>query len=247
MSSLFDVPAQLVLVLTLAASGGEPAAAPRTAVTPTPVAAVVEAAAIRPIPFREQTWLAALESGAGGEPLAAEASRIFRTSGGRYYVPVASERQRILELRKDADIAALVAFGQARRHAETLRAALKRSPTASDLYLAHVLGADRSIALISSAASDQDRLVSDVLPGLADDWPELRPTGGRAASVGALVARLKLAIERRPTGAEVAQWFGRARRSLGGDIAARGEEERPSSGNGAEASSSSWQTVVLVD
>jgi hypothetical protein len=112
LSSLLDVPAQLALVLSLAAStaGNEPPTAP-VAETAAPAAsiAVTPERLEGPLRFGERAWLRALKEAPTEAGADSYAARIFITSGGRFYIPTAVERRRILDARHDAALAARVA------------------------------------------------------------------------------------------------------------------------------------------
>lgn len=142
MSSLVDVPAQLALALTLAAGAPEPP--PLQA----PAAAISHQVDLR---FTEQSWLAGLKAHGAELGHSEAATRIFRTSSGRYYVPVPEERQAILTLRHKAHIALPLAARLARANAEALRQRLGRAPTAADLYLAHVWTLEIAAGMIEAA------------------------------------------------------------------------------------------------
>lgn len=209
MSSMFDVPQHLIMLLALAVSGGDAGR-----VTPAPPAPAMAAAsaASSPITFRDQVWLEALKCGAGGEELAGDAVRVFRTSGGRYYVPVESDRRQIMELKRDADIAALVAFGFARCNGAVLRNGLSREPSAGELYIAHVLGGETALDLIRLAGREPETRLKDRWPEIAAALGELKDARGPTATVGAVVSRMKAGVERRPSGEEVAAWFANGQR-----------------------------------
>ncbi len=93
LSSLLDVPAQLALALSLAAStvATEPPRAPSTVTMHPPVSitALVAEPLEGPYRFSEGNWLRALKEDLP-QDAHGYAQSIFRTSGGRYYVPRAS-------------------------------------------------------------------------------------------------------------------------------------------------------------
>jgi hypothetical protein len=139
LSSLVEIPAGLCLVLSLAAAGAD--APPRQQV-------LLQTASQTPPArgasyFDKQGWLHAIKTGAGqsaGDDLANLRTRIFLTSGGRYYVPERRARRHILAFRARPEIAGRVAFGLARMHREILTRRLARLPTAAELFIAHRLG-----------------------------------------------------------------------------------------------------------
>ena len=172
MSPLLEVPAQLALVLTLAASG--PGDGALTAPPSTDAAGICSTQLLlNPEPlegtyrFSEGSWLRALrEDLPASEPLAAYSGRIFKTSGGRYYVPDAADRRAILASRANAALAARVAEIFAARNAERLRVALHRSVSSRDLYLAHIFGSEAAIAFILQTESHPNDPAAQSAPDL---------------------------------------------------------------------------------
>ena len=70
--------------------------------------------------------------------------------------------------------------------------------------------------------------VSRLFPDIVAAHPELSETRGRPTTVADAVARLKRTVERQPSGAEVAVWFGRGSGfALAGDLKGRAEDEPP--------------------
>lgn len=192
MSSLFDVPIHLVMILALAVGGGEtsgPALEPHTA---------AREQAGGPYRLSEQIWLGALEAGVGGDILEDYRPSIFLTSSGRYYVPAEAHRTKILELRREPAIAALVTLGLARRNAALLAPRLGRTVTAGDLYVAHVLGADTAATLLSAAERTPALAASTVLPDLVSAGPGLGGKDGKPLSVSGLVKRLTRSFSKLP-------------------------------------------------
>ncbi|MGZ5824131.1 MAG: hypothetical protein ACXWJ2_09330 [Hyphomicrobium sp.] len=177
MSSLFEVPAQLALVLTLAASG--PGEVTRAAPPPVDMAAVAPTQVLLdlrhegPYRFSESSWLRALREDLPAEAaLPAYSGRIFKTSSGRYYVPAAAERRPILAARANADLAARAAQAFAAHNASRLRAALRRPATAGDLYIAHVFGPEAAIAFIRQAEATPNDPAARQAPDLVPSEPE---------------------------------------------------------------------------
>lgn len=190
MSSLFDIPQSLALILALAAADGGPPA-DRASLTAVPAAAV--SADPNPYRFTDQSFMAAIESGAGGAELADVRRGIFRTSSGRYYVPSESERRRIQVLKRDSDLAALLAFSNARRNVPAMKSALGRRPEAGELYLAHVIGTDTAVKLIRLAQDRPLASVSSALPEVAAEFPEIGKLKGTSAQARTVYERLSRA------------------------------------------------------
>jgi hypothetical protein len=194
-SSLFDIPAQLAMLLSLAAAtaGHEPPAPLKPAREHH--AAIAAEPLVGPMRFGERAWLRALhESGVEAQGYA---SRVFVTSGGRYYVP-ATERQRILEARTDAALAARVARAAAERNAMRLRAATKRAPAAGDLYIAHIFGPEVAISLLRAVGEDADAPLKARLPALAAAVAEIDEVRGKTLSVSQFYRQLAGALREPP-------------------------------------------------
>jgi hypothetical protein len=246
-SSVFDVPQQLVMLLALAVADAEPA---HVVPPPAPVAATAASQPSAAIAFRDEVWLEALKCGAGGQELASDASRVFRTSSGKYYVPDEQDRRRVMDLKGDADVAALVTLGFAHCNARTLRKELSREPTAGELYLAHLFGSALAMDAISAAERDPQARFRDRLPDAATAFPELKAHRGAPSTVASTIARLKAGVERQPSGEEVAEWFANSSRMTLG-LALKGAVEDDARGatagaNTVHASAASWGWSVTV-
>jgi hypothetical protein len=195
LSPLLDVPAQLALMLTLAASG--PSDGAGTAPPSTDAAAIGSMQLLlNPEPlegtyrFSEGSWLRALrEDLPVNDPLAAYSGRIFKTSGGRYYVPDAADRRAILASRADAALAARVAEIFAARNAARLRIALHRPASSGDLYIAHIFGSEAAIAFILQTESHPNDPAAQSAPDLVPVAPE-PATGAPPVTLAQLYNRL---------------------------------------------------------
>jgi hypothetical protein len=142
--------------------------------------------------FIEQTWLAMVKQEGPKQGMQAYADAISE-SGGRLTVSDPAMRDKILQLRNDPQVSAVMAGALTQRNRDQLAGALGRQPQAGELYMAHVLGARGAADLIRAAASDPARIA-------ARDFPEAAAANrgifydkaGRARSVqevyGALAA-----------------------------------------------------------
>ena len=201
MSSLLDVPAQLALVLYLAAAtvSGEPARAPAGAAVPSASAVPLVAQPLAgPLRFSEAMWLKALKDGASGSETQEYAAAIFQTSGGRYYVPVEAERVRILAARESAELAGRVAQAFALNNARHMAAVLRRAPTPGDLYLAHVFGPEAATAFIELVVANPHADAAKHVPEPAQDAPALLSVGRTPLTLAQLYIRLTAALRQRP-------------------------------------------------
>jgi len=187
-SSLFDAPVQLLIVLATAIAG--PDAVPPSAVSSAPVASPVTLTSEGPYAFSAPVWLNAVREGHGGTGLASYRSRIFVTSSGRLYVPVQSEARAIMKLRESPPVAAAVALDLARLHATQLSAALSRAPSVKDLYAAHRLGLDTAVRLARLRLAKPNALVSTALPDIATAFPEAAAWRGKPMTLAKFYDRL---------------------------------------------------------
>ena len=102
--------------------------------------------------FVEQTWLSMVSRHGAAHGLAREAGAIAEDASGHLKVADKAERQRILDLRLDPQIAAQMAGELTRENAATLQQHLGRKPKEAELYVAHFMGAGKAAALINAAA-----------------------------------------------------------------------------------------------
>ena len=198
MSSLFDVPAQLALVLSLAASSAAPVPPAAVAELAAPAAdlTIVAEPLEGPLRFGERAWMRALhENVKEAETIGA---RVFVTSGGRYYMPSPNDRGRILAARNDNEFAARIARAGAERNAARMRAALHRSPTAGDLYIAHVFGAAAAISLLKAAVETPDAPLAKNFPELVGSAAEVAESNKAPVTVGQFYRRLSGALHEPP-------------------------------------------------
>jgi hypothetical protein len=117
--------------------------------------------------FIEQTWLAMVKQEGSKQGLSTYADAISATDGGRLTVADPVAREKILQLRNDPQIAAVMAGALTKKNGEQLTSALGRQPNAGELYMAHVLGSRGAADLIQSASSDPTRIAARDFPDAA--------------------------------------------------------------------------------
>ncbi len=115
--------------------------------------------------FIEQTWLSTLKSAGSKHGLQAYSDAIQPGESGRLMVSDPAVRDQIMALRKDPKVSAVMAGEFTQKNRDQLAGAIGRTPTAGDLYAAHVLGARGATELIKAAAATPTRTV-------AQDFPE---------------------------------------------------------------------------
>jgi Transglycosylase SLT domain len=123
--------------------------------------------------FIEQTWLATLKAHGARHGLAEVAAAIQRDRGGRAYVARADIRRRIVDLRLDPYLSALMAAELACENAAVLRRALGRQPGPTELYLAHVLGAAGAASFLGRMQAMPQLAASQLFPKAARANPAL--------------------------------------------------------------------------
>jgi hypothetical protein len=115
--------------------------------------------------FIEQTWLSTLKSTGSRHGLQAYSDAIQPGDSGRLTVSDPAMRDQILALRKDPKVSAVMAGEFTQKNRDQLASAIGRTPTAGDLYAAHVLGARGATDLIRTVAATPTRIA-------AQDFPE---------------------------------------------------------------------------
>lgn len=115
--------------------------------------------------FIEQTWLGIVKQEGPKQGLADYANAISEGENGRLTVSDPAAREKILQLRTDPQVAAVMAGALTQKNREQLAASLGRQPHAGELYMAHVLGARGAGDLIRAASNDPTRKA-------ATDFPE---------------------------------------------------------------------------
>ena len=101
--------------------------------------------------FIEQTWLAQVAEDGPCLGLGSLVRYIRRDRNGQFRVSSPSMRRRILNLRMNPELSAILAARLAQKNAGALRKLLRRPPTYSELYIAHLLGPRSAAQLISLA------------------------------------------------------------------------------------------------
>jgi len=184
------------LSLAAATGGNAPLRTSAAAPTPPPTVATLVAEPLEgPYRFGEGSWLRALK-----EDLPRDAHgyarRIFRTSGGRYYVPRQNERRQILKARYDEVLAARAARAFAQANARILSARLERAPTAGELYLAHLFGPETAASLVARMRSNPNEPAAKYIPELARTAKGFFGTRGASFTLAELYAKLTAQVAR---------------------------------------------------
>lgn len=133
--------------------------------------------------FIEQTWLAMVKQEGPKQGLSQYADAISE-SGGRLTVSDPAAREKILQLRNDPQVAAVMAGALTQKNRDQLAGVLGRQPQAGELYMAHVLGARGASDLIRATTSDPNRVAARDFPeAAAANRSIFYDKAGRARSV----------------------------------------------------------------
>ena len=172
--------------------------------------------------FIESTWLRMIRQHGAKYGHAEAAQAISPTGAPRVGDP--AMRARILELRKDPALSAAMAAEYTRSNQDQLRLALRREPTANELYMAHFLGPQSASRFLQAWASDRTAVAADVVPDAAG--PNRRvffASDGRPRSVEEVLSRFAQRFQGTQTGAppapEIVRAVARTERGLAKDAA----------------------------
>lgn len=114
--------------------------------------------------FIESTWLETLKQAGPEHGLGDYAKDIKQNKNGKYYVADGARRREILDLRKDPEVASVMAGALTQKNADYLESKLGREPSDGELYIAHFLGANGSSRLISLAENNPDARADRIFP-----------------------------------------------------------------------------------
>ncbi|AXS41087.1 hypothetical protein D1F64_14960 [Breoghania sp. L-A4] len=106
--------------------------------------------------FIESTWLETMKQSGAQHGLGDYAKDITRSANGKYRVSDPARRREILDLRKDPEIASVMAGELTAKNGAYLENRLGREPTNGELYIAHFLGANGASRLIGMAEGNPD-------------------------------------------------------------------------------------------
>ncbi|MBN9453527.1 MAG: hypothetical protein J0I42_16400 [Bosea sp.] len=113
--------------------------------------------------FIEQTWLGVIYEFGAKHGLGADAKLIGK-SGRQFVVTDAAQRQRILDMRREPYISALLAAEMLKRDTLRLERALGRHLTGGEIYLIHFLGPDAAQTFIETMEEQPGVKAAELLP-----------------------------------------------------------------------------------
>ncbi|MCJ2045028.1 lytic transglycosylase domain-containing protein [Methylobacterium sp. J-078] len=117
--------------------------------------------------FIERTWLGVIRDFGPKYGLAGDAALVVSGDNGRPTVADAAERTRILEMRRDPYLSALMAGEMLKRDAARIALRIGRELTLGEVYLAHFLGPDDAEDFLASVVDKPKTAAAQMLPGPA--------------------------------------------------------------------------------
>jgi len=142
--------------------------------------------------FLDQTWLQTVKKFGEEHGMGNYADKITLTKSGRAVVADAATRNEILNLRKDPEKASLMAAEMAAENGSRLEARLGRKVDATDLYMAHFLGAGGATQFLKTLDHAPQKKADALLPDAAQANKAVfyDRAGGKARSVSDVYALL---------------------------------------------------------
>ncbi|MEZ5878217.1 MAG: transglycosylase SLT domain-containing protein [Tepidamorphaceae bacterium] len=117
--------------------------------------------------FIDSTWLGVVRENGSRFGLNEEAAAIEPAGRGKFRVSDPQMRSHIMALRKDPEVAALMAGAFTEDNADYLRKAIGRDPSEGELYIAHFLGAGGAAKMIELAETSPDEKAASHFPAAA--------------------------------------------------------------------------------
>lgn len=117
--------------------------------------------------FIERTWLGVIRDFGAKYGLAKEAALVTNDSNDKPVITDPAERARILELRRDPYLSALMAGEMLKRDAARIAQRIGRELTLGEVYLAHFLGPDDAGDFLDKVVNKPAAAAAALLPGPA--------------------------------------------------------------------------------
>lgn len=117
--------------------------------------------------FIERTWLGVVRDFGARYGLAADAALVTEDANGKPTIADAGERARVLELRRDPYLSALMAGEMLKRDAARIALRIGRELSLGEVYLAHFLGPDDAQEFLAKVADKPKAAAAQLLPGPA--------------------------------------------------------------------------------
>jgi hypothetical protein len=155
--------------------------------------------------FTNQTWLQMVKNHGAQYGLGAYASQIQTDSSGVNHVSDPATRHAILALRSDPQVSAEMAGELDKENMTSLKSTVGGKIGATDLYMAHFLGAAGASEFLNTMKSEPSAKAADVLPDAAAANPAVFYTSdGQAKSLSQIYQHFAQKFNGNSTGTMVA-------------------------------------------
>jgi hypothetical protein len=149
--------------------------------------------------FTSTTWLDMVRKHGAEHGLEAQAALVEKGADGRLTVKDKAARKAILDLRRDPKLSSLMAAEYAKDNAKVLESRLGRTASASDLTLAHFLGAGGALKVLAAMEDTPKRSAAGVMPDAARANPEVFQARSVTGLYNAVQARYAEALKHQPS------------------------------------------------
>lgn len=117
--------------------------------------------------FIERTWLGVIRDFGGKHGLAQEAALVTNDANDKPVITDPAERARVLDMRRDPYLSALMAGEMLKRDAAVISQRIGRELTLGEIYLAHFLGPDDAGDFLDKVVNKPAAAAAALLPGPA--------------------------------------------------------------------------------
>jgi hypothetical protein len=121
--------------------------------------------------FKDESWLEAVQSYGDDYGLGYYATQVdYRLNGNgdrQPYIEDPAVQQRVLDLRFNPRLSALLAAEYVRSSSKRLLNTLERQPGRAELYLTHFFGTSGAISFLKALTENPDRIAGEIFPGPA--------------------------------------------------------------------------------
>jgi len=117
--------------------------------------------------FIDQSWLSVVKQHGQEHGIGWASDAIQRSSSGRLTVTDPAMRQAILDLRKNPEVASVMAAEHAADNKAVIEGRLGREANGTDLYMAHFLGVGGAVGFLSAMEDNPNRTAASLFPAAA--------------------------------------------------------------------------------